>query len=143
MNKTAILIGASAVAIAAAFLIFRPAPDTSSTTPSPSQDAAMVEVVVPPLEGNAAIGARIFAEACAECHGVNAAGVEGAGPPLIHRIYEPGHHADEAFQRAVAMGVRSHHWRFGDMPPREGLTRADVAMVVSYIRALQKANGIF
>ncbi|WP_241525830.1 c-type cytochrome [Pseudophaeobacter leonis] len=97
---------------------------------------------MPPLAGNAAIGQRVFETACSACHGSNAAGNEDAGPPLIHIIYEPAHHADEAFQRAVAMGVKSHHWRFGDMPPVAGLTRGDVAMVIAYIREIQRANGI-
>ncbi|MEE9388504.1 MAG: cytochrome c, partial [Paracoccaceae bacterium] len=35
-----------------------------------------------------------------------------------------------------------HHWRFGSMPPVEGLTDGDVAMVVDYVRTLQRANGI-
>ena len=74
--------------------------------------------------------------------GAGGVGVEGAGPPLIHVIYEPSHHADETFQRAVALGVRSHHWRFGNMPPVKGLTRGDVAMVITYIREIQRANGI-
>ncbi len=63
-------------------------------------------------------------------------------PPLVHKIYEPSHHGDEAFQRAVADGVNGHHWPFDDMPPVKGLTRGDVAMVVIYIRDLQRANGI-
>lgn len=28
------------------------------------------------------------------------------------------------------------------MPPQTGLTRADVAAIVTYVRALQRANGI-
>jgi hypothetical protein len=28
------------------------------------------------------------------------------------------------------------------MPPVEGLTRGDVAMVIDYIREIQRANGI-
>ena len=57
-------------------------------------------------------------------------------------IYEPSHHGDEAFQRAAAVGVRGHHWPFGDMPPVEGVTRGDVTMIIAYIRELQRANGI-
>jgi hypothetical protein len=30
----------------------------------------------------------------------------------------------------------------GVMPPIEGMTRGDVAMVVVYIRAIQRANGL-
>lgn len=111
----------------------------------PSQTAAggkLVVVQVPPIEGNAAIGKRIFENACAACHGPNAGGTDGLAPPLIHKIYEPGHHADEAFQRAASLGVKSHHWPFGDMPPVQGLTRGDVKMIVTYIRELQRANGI-
>ena len=48
----------------------------------------------------------------------------------------------EDLRRAAALGVRGHHWRFGDMPPVEGLTRTDVAMIVAYVRELQRANGI-
>lgn len=84
----------------------------------------------------------MFDAKCATCHGVNATGLQDMGPPLVHKIYEPSHHGDESFQRAAAMGVRAHHWRFGNMPPVEGVTRADIAMVVAYIRALQRANGI-
>ena len=69
-------------------------------------------------------------------------GQEEVAPPLVHIIYEPGHHGDESFQRAVALGVRAHHWRFGNMAPVEGLTREDVALIVAYIRELQRANGI-
>ncbi|TKZ15450.1 cytochrome c [Shimia litoralis] len=104
--------------------------------------STLSEFAGPLQEGNAAIGQRIFENACVECHGTNAVGNEGAGPPLIHVIYEPSHHADEAFQRAVANGVRSHHWQFGDMQPVAGLTRGDVAMVIAYIREIQRANGI-
>lgn len=88
------------------------------------------------------IGQRAFDASCATCHGPNAAGRNGSGPPLVHIIYEPSHHGDEAFQRAAALGVQAHHWRFGNMPAVPGLTRADVATIISYVRALQRANGI-
>ena len=83
-----------------------------------------------------------FEAKCASCHGVNAAGKDGLAPPLIHKIYEPSHHADESFQRAVALGVQAHNWRFGNMLAIEGLTRGDVTMIITYIRELQRANGI-
>ncbi len=41
-------------------------------------------------------------------------------PRLVHKIYEPNHHADFAFQRAAAQGVKAHHWKFGNMPKIEG-----------------------
>ena len=94
------------------------------------------------LSQNAQIGKIGFEAKCAACHGVNAAGQDGVAPPLVHIIYEPGHHSDEAFQRAAAMGVQGHHWPFGDMPPVEGINRADVTMIIAYVRELQRANGI-
>lgn len=103
----------------------------------------MVEVTVPAsLTANARDGQILFTQNCAACHGPKAGGTD-QGPPLVHRIYEPGHHADGAFLLAVRNGVRAHHWRFGDMPPRPGLRDVEVAAIVDYVRALQKANGIF
>lgn len=142
MNRKYLLIGACAVAVTAAYMFLRPAPVDGVTQSAPPEGGAMVAIQMPPIDGNAAIGQRIFENVCASCHGPNATGNDGVGPPLIHVVYEPGHHGDESFQRAVAMGVKSHHWRFGDMPPVEGLTRGDVAMVVAYIREIQRANGI-
>ena len=104
---------------------------------------AIVEIVMPEtLSSNAQIGRTAFDAACASCHGVNAVGQKDVAPPLVHVIYEPSHHGDEAFQRAVANGVRAHHWPFGNMPPIEGLTRGDVQMIVAYVREMQRANGI-
>lgn len=105
---------------------------------------ALVSVTLPQtLSDKANIGKTVFEAKCAECHGVNAQGQDGVAPPLIHKIYESSHHGDESFQRAVAFGVRQHHWPFGNMPKVEGLTRADVAMVVRYIREVQRENGIY
>jgi cytochrome c len=94
------------------------------------------------MSQNALFGKRAFETKCAACHGQNAAGQNGIAPPLIHKIYEPNHHGDESFQRAATLGVRAHHWRFGDMPPVEGVTRGDVSMIIAYIREIQRANGI-
>ena len=52
---------------------------------------------------NAQSGKRGFEAKCAACHGVNAAGQDGVAPPLVHKIYEPSHHGDESFQRAVSL----------------------------------------
>ena len=103
----------------------------------------LADVGVPgTLSARAELGKKTYEANCASCHGRNAAGRGGVAPPLVHVVYEPGHHGDESFQRAVARGVRAHHWRFGDMPPVEGLTRRDVAGIVAYVRELQRANGI-
>jgi mono/diheme cytochrome c family protein len=89
------------------------------------------------------MGERAFNAKCAVCHGASAAGREGKGPPLVHKIYEPNHHSDMAFVMAAKNGVRSHHWRFGNMPPVDGVTDADVKAITAYVRALQKENGVF
>ena len=69
--------------------------------------ALLAEVKLPDaLSENAEIGKRAFDAKCASCHGTNAAGQDGIAPPLVHIIYEPGHHGDESFQRAASDGVR-------------------------------------
>ncbi len=103
----------------------------------------LAEIKLPVKFSETAIeGKAVFNANCATCHGANAVGQNGVAPPLIHPIYEPGHHGDEAFQRAAAMGSPAHHWPFGDMPPVDGVTRDDIAKVVAYIREIQRANGI-
>lgn len=113
-------------------------------SPAPTASGeAMVTVTLPDsLSEEAEIGARAFEAKCAACHGINAAGREGAGPPLIHKIYEPSHHGDGAFMVAATNGVRQHHWSFGNMPPVEGITPAEIKSIVSYVREVQRANGI-
>ncbi len=86
-------------------------------------------------------GAAVFDQNCATCHGEAGAGTD-QGPPLVHIIYEPGHHSDASFKRAVALGVLQHHWRFGDMPAVDGVSQHEVALITDYIRALQRAAGI-
>ena len=102
---------------------------------------ATVEVTVPQLSVTAQQGNSVFDANCASCHGVHASGTD-QGPPLVHKIYEPGHHADFAFVRAVRNGVRAHHWPYGDMAPVEGLSDEKVSQIIVYVRELQKANGI-
>ncbi|MBT2131668.1 c-type cytochrome [Aliiroseovarius lamellibrachiae] len=142
MKRYTLTIGACAVAAVAAFTLMKNPQTKRASAPEVGESQAIVAVQLPKIAGQAAVGQRIFESACASCHGVNAAGTKGVAPPLVHKIYEPSHHGDEAFQRAVANGATGHHWPFGDMPPIEGLTRGDVAMVVRYVRELQRANGI-
>lgn len=108
---------------------------------SPSDDITVVSVVVPDLSPFAASGKTLFDENCIGCHGGNAAGSD-KGPPLVHNIYNPGHHADGSFFVAAQRGARQHHWKFGNMPPQPQVTRDDIAAIVTYIRELQRANGI-
>jgi len=111
-----------------------------SFKPSPN-GTARVAVTIPDLTAEANTGKKVFDANCATCHGQNAAGSD-RGPPLIHVIYNPGHHADEAFYFAAKNGVRSHHWRFGDMPAQPQVSDADIAAIVAYVREIQRANGI-
>ncbi len=100
------------------------------------------EVDSGPLPAEHTEGERLFSVHCARCHGQAASGTAG-GPPLVHAIYEPNHHADEAFQRAVRFGVQPHHWNFGPMLPVEGLGRAEVDRITGYVRWLQRQAGIY
>jgi len=99
------------------------------------------EIVVPELSSAARLGQAAFDKYCVACHGAKAAGTEN-GPPFVHAIYKPGHHGDFAFESAVKGGVRAHHWRFGDMPPVAGVTDKQVEWIVTYVREMQRANGI-
>lgn len=107
-----------------------------SQSESPSQSAA---VAVP---ADLQSGEQKFVANCSACHGVGGVGTK-QGPPLVHKVYEPNHHGDAAFQRAAANGVQSHHWEFGNMPKIPGVTSSDVELIVKYVRWLQKQAGIF
>lgn len=98
---------------------------------------------LPPVgfKSNAAQGEALYHDACAHCHGKQGMG-SNSGPPLIHKIYEPSHHGDLAFYRAVNKGVQSHHWKFGNMPPVPGVTAEQTAHIVAYIRREQRKAGI-
>ncbi|WP_245410010.1 c-type cytochrome [Pararhizobium haloflavum] len=112
------------------------------TSGPPASGKAMTVVTVPELPRQAERGRAAFDESCASCHGQNAAGREGVGPPLVHRIYEPSHHADAAFLVAALNGARQHHWEFGNMEPVDGVSEAEVRDIIDYVRSLQRANGI-
>ena len=131
MRKTIIVAVCAVAAIGAGAIWWMgdgPSPEVSTIT-------------LPRLTTAQAAGKTLFDANCAACHGRNATGTE-QGPPLVHIIYEPNHHGDASFYRAAALGVRAHHWRFGNMAAVEGVTEADVAKIIDYVRALQRANGI-
>ena len=102
----------------------------------------IVEVSVPNLSQNATQGKELFDKNCSVCHGQNAAGKHEIAPPLVHIIYEPNHHGDQAFLLAAKNGIRAHHWPFGNMPPVEAVTKEQVKLITEYVRELQRANGI-
>ena len=95
-----------------------------------------------PLPAELKEGEAKFNKFCSRCHGRQGTGTDN-GPPLVHKIYEPNHHADMAFQRAAAQGVRAHHWKFGNMPKIEGVVPEDVTQIIGYVRWLQRQAGIF
>ena len=99
-----------------------------------------VDVRVPELGTLAQRGARAFEGSCSVCHGKNAGGT-ASGPPLVHRIYEPSHHGDNAIRRAARLGVQPHHWRFGAMP-KVDVSDRELGSIIAYVRELQRANGI-
>lgn len=99
------------------------------------------KVRVPELSQAAQAGLVAFQRTCAPCHGDVAQGT-ATGPPLVHSVYRPGHHADIAFELAVRRGARAYHWRFGDMPPQPTVTADEVTQITRYVRELQRANGI-
>ncbi len=78
---------------------------------------------------------------CAQCHGSGGFGTT-QGPPLVHDVYRPGHHADITFHLAVQRGVRSHHWNFGDMPPQPNVPDERIQEIVDYVRWVQREAGI-
>lgn len=100
-----------------------------------------VAVRMPKLSPEAVRGQKAFLETCAQCHGERADGTD-QGPPLVHDLYNPGHHADESFRRAVALGVRRHHWPFGDMAKQAHVKPREVESIIRFVRELQAANGI-
>ena len=109
-----------------------------------SNAQAQTAAVPTPSSGlmpNPAKGKGLFVQKCASCHGVDLKGSD-TGPAVLHRVYEPSHHGDAAFQNAAANGARAHHWKFGNMPAVKGLTPDDVAHVTAYIRMEQRKVGI-
>jgi len=83
----------------------------------------------------------LYVAHCQTCHGKYALGTDH-GPPLLHAIYAPGHHADVAFLLAVKNGVRAHHWTFGNMPALPAVDEGQVTNIVAYVRWLQLQAGI-
>ena len=86
------------------------------------------------------IGAEVYANSCALCHGADLRGTD-KGPSQLSIVYEPNHHPDDAYRSAIANGAPQHHWTFGNMPPVAGLTDEEVESVIAFIRAEQSRQG--
>ena len=108
---------------------------------SPGRAAGEAGAIVIPVYSQVAQSGQVaFEGKCADCHGLNGAGTD-KGPTFLHAFYKPDHHGDASFEIAAKRGVRAHHWRFGDMPPVEGITDAEIRWITKYVRELQAANG--
>jgi len=148
MNKTIALASVAALIAIGGYVFWPVNPNTGTektaqTTPPKQGDPIVADIRLPAsFTPQEEMGKRAFNTVCAACHGKNGGGRQGMGPPFISPIYRPGHHGDYAFEMAVKNGVQPHHWTFGSMPPQPGLTRADVLSIVSYVRAIQRENGI-
>ena len=143
----AILAAVVIVGGAGALLLTRePAEETAtdlSVAGGETSDVTSASVLMPErLSPTAEAGQIAFADNCADCHGENGGGTN-QGPPLIHIIYEPSHHADIAFVLAARNGARAHHWRFGDMPPQPQMSEQEIADIIQFVREVQRTNGIF
>ena len=140
---------AAAALVAALLLVVActgQADDTPATTPTaatvtPAATPVPTPTATPQTRFSGVDGRTLFGQACAACHGQALEGTD-RGPTFLDRIYAPGHHADFAFMSAIARGVRSHHWSFGNMAPVEGLTNDQVLAIIGFIREQQRAVGI-
>jgi mono/diheme cytochrome c family protein len=119
--RVGLIVGAVAVALAAC-----------ASTP----EAAPTTTVAVSLER----GREVYAAKCAQCHGLDLRGTD-QGPSHLAGVYAPAHHSDESFRRAVRVGAPQHHWRFGPMPPIDGVSDADLESVIAYVRAQQRERG--
>ena len=91
--------------------------------------------------GDSVKGELLFQQNCQICHGKKGRGTN-QGPPLVDNIYNSSHHANLAFNLAVKNGVRSHHWRFGDMKPIPDVSPIMIGHITQYVRKLQRQAGI-
>ncbi len=145
MRKLSMIVIAAGIGLVAYWVLAsgEPTPQAAVEGVVPSGESAeMVAVTLPEFSAEAERGQGYFGAVCATCHGPKAGGIDSKGPPLVHRLYVPGHHSDQAIVMAARRGVQSHHWRFGNMPVIEGLTDGDLRDIIVFLREVQRANGI-
>lgn len=128
--------------LAAAMVIVAVALPIAALGVSAAQKGIYENPVEPEMTPRLNLGKLNYEAYCASCHGKTARGTD-KGPTFISRIYHPGHHGDGAFYIAPKNGVRAHHWPFGNMPPVPEVNEQQIGAILEYVRAVQKANGVF
>ena len=137
LTRGAILLVLAAAGGLAGYLYFGDRDDATGGGPP------IANVNVPgTLSARAQLGQKSYEANCASCHGRNAAGQKVVAPPLVHVIYEPGHHGNEVVSAGGRPGGPCPPLAFRGHAAGRGLTRGDVAAIVAYVRELQRANGI-
>jgi cytochrome c553 len=134
MLKTTSLFALIGMMIVSVFL--------ATTSANAASKAIYPNPIEPAPSPSMNLGKMNYDAKCASCHGKTGRGTD-KGPTFISRIYHPGHHGDGAFYIAAKRGTRAHHWRFGNMKPVPGVTDSMIKSIVEYVRAVQKANGLF
>jgi mono/diheme cytochrome c family protein len=114
---------------------------TAIALPAAAQELKPEDVRLPEMTPELSRGELNYGLRCGSCHGKNLIGTD-KGPPFLHPVYHKGHHGDKSFYIASKQGAKAHHWNFGDMKPVEGITDAQIASILTYIRAVQAANGL-
>ncbi len=104
-------------------------------------EATTIESAAASTDRKTYSGEESFQNRCAVCHGQLADGT-ASGPPLVHRLYEIGHHPNFSFHNAVNNGVPAHHWNFGDMPAIPNVPPEEIDAIICHVRDLQRAEGI-
>ena len=86
-------------------------------------------------------GSVAFAEECAGCHGRLARGTDRA-PNLIHSDYGRRTRSDAQFRRAVREGIPARQGRYGEMPAAKDISDRRLDRMITFLREIQRANGI-
>ena len=86
-------------------------------------------------------GGIAFIEECAGCHGRLAQGTD-RGPNLIHPDYGPGNRSDAQIRQVVREGVPTRRRDYVDMLPTTNLSEHKLEQMVTYLREIQRMNGI-
>ena len=126
------------------WLSARPGDQAPIMPVAPDQPAALLVSIAfaESPSATALFGKAAFEAKCPASIGVNGAGRADVATPLLHKNHEPSRHGAKALPRAVALAARQQCSPFGNVPPADGLARADIVMRIAHLRDLQRANGI-